>query len=282
MTNGFAGLAFTSKTGDWNVSSPNTGQGWPRLLRSRPSGSQSPHMDTDLSEKLRMFSHIHRQARLAANLHEIVQEEDPMPVLKRNLRIVVTLFCIAAAAASAQSAPPVAAGTRPDLSNATDTGSSQFALGVADVIHVNVWKNTDLSQTVILGPDGFVTLPLIGEMHVAGMTANQLGRLIESKLKAYVVNPQVTVSMVEIHSRRVFVLGQVTKPGSFPLIAPITVLQLIAEAGGLNTYANRKGIFILRIDNDTTRKIPFNYSDVIKGNAKQNLNLQPGDTVVVP
>jgi polysaccharide export outer membrane protein len=205
-----------------------------------------------------------------------------MPLFKQNLRVVTALVCIAAAAASAQSGPAPAADSHPDLSKEANNESSQFALGVGDVIRVSVWKNTDLSQTVILGPDGFVTLPLMGEIHVAGMTANQLGRLIESKLKSYVVNPQVTVSMVEIHSRQVFVLGQVTKPGSFPLIAPITVLQLIAEAGGLNIYANRKGIFILRIENDTTKKIPFNYSEVMKGNAKQNLTLQPGDTVVVP
>lgn len=229
-----------------------------------------------------MLSHIRRQTCLAANLHEKVRKEDSMLVLKQNLRVLTALFWIAAATASAQSGPAPAADSHSDISKAANTESSQFALGVGDVIRVNVWKNTELSQTVILGPDGFVTLPLIGEVHVAGMTANQLGRLIESKLKSYVVNPQVTVSMVEIHSRRVFVLGQVTKPGSFPLIAPITVLQLIAEAGGLNTYANRKGIFVLRVENDTTKKIPFNYSDVIKGNSKQNLSLQPGDTVVVP
>jgi len=235
-----------------------------------------------MSKKLPMLSHIRRQTRLAANLHENVRKEHPMPVLKQNLRVVTAVIWIAAAVASAQSGPAPAADSHPGMSKTANTESSQFALGVGDVIRVNVWKNTELSQTVILGPDGFVTLPLIGEIHVAGMTANQLGRLIESRLKSYVVNPQVTVSMVEIHSRRVFVLGQVTKPGSFPLIAPITVLQLIAEAGGLNTYANRKGIFVLRVENDSTKKIPFNYSDVIKGNSKQNLSLQPGDTVVVP
>jgi polysaccharide export outer membrane protein len=159
---------------------------------------------------------------------------------------------------------------------------SQYTVGVADVLHVNVWKNTDLSQTVTVGPDGFVSLPLLGDVKVADMTTNQLSTLLTSRLTAYMVNPDVTVSVVEIHSRQVYLMGQVTKPGGFPLIGPMTVLQLIAQAGGLTPFAKRKSIYILRTANGHTEKLPFNYSDAVRGKGNDNVGLQPGDTVFVP
>ena len=170
--------------------------------------------------------------------------------------------------------------TTADSRTAAET--SQFTLGVADVIRVNVWKNTDLSQTVTVGPDGFVSLPLLGDVHVAGMTANQLAQSLSSRLNAYVVSAEVTVSVVDIRSRRVFVMGQVAKPGEYSLVAPITVLQLIAQAGGLNTFAKRKEIFVLRGTKGTVQRIKFNYVNAIRGNVHENVDLQPGDTVVIP
>jgi polysaccharide export outer membrane protein len=164
----------------------------------------------------------------------------------------------------------------------TDRATSQFTLGPADVIRVNVWKNTDLSQTVTVGPDGFVSLPLLGDVHVAGMTANQLAQSLSSRLTSYVVSAQVTVSVVEIRSRQVYVTGQVGKPGGHSLVAPITVLQLIAQAGGLSTFANRKAIIVLRGSSGNIQRLNFNYVAAIRGDNKQNITLQPGDTVVVP
>jgi polysaccharide export outer membrane protein len=160
--------------------------------------------------------------------------------------------------------------------------SSQYALGPADVIHVSVWKSSDLSQTVTVGPDGFVSLPLLGDVHVAGLTTNQLASDLSSKLSTFVVSAQVTVSVVEIRSRQIFVTGQVGKPGAYSLIIPITVLQLIAQAGGLNTFADRKRILILRTANSQIQRLRFNYTSAIRGDIKQNINLQPGDTVIVP
>jgi polysaccharide export outer membrane protein len=165
---------------------------------------------------------------------------------------------------------------------ATGYTGSQFILGAADVIHVNVWKNNELSQTVMIGPDGFVSLPLLGDVHVAGMTANQLAQMLTVKLTSFIVQPQVTVSVVDIRSRQVYVLGQVGKPGGYPLITPMNVLQLIAQAGGLTTYANRKAITILRATQNGTQRISFNYGNVVRGDGKQNIVLEPGDTVVVP
>lgn len=160
--------------------------------------------------------------------------------------------------------------------------ASQFILGPADVIHIGVWKNADLTQTVTIGPDGFISLPLLGDLHVAGMTANQLAQDLKTKLSSYMTNAQVTVSMVEIHSRQVFVTGQVGKPGGYSLVAPISVLQLIAQAGGLNTFANRKDIVILRGTGGQMQRLKFNYNDAVRGDPKQNISLQPGDTVIVP
>src|SRR5664279_3302891 len=105
------------------------------------------------------------------------------------------------------------------------------------------------------------------------MTANQLAQDLTSRFSSYVVSAQVTVSVVEIRSRQVYVMGQVGKPGGYALIAPISVLQLIAQAGGLNTFANRKGIIVLRGTNGNEQKLSFNYVAAIKGDSKQNLSL---------
>jgi len=176
-------------------------------------------------------------------------------------------------------------GNNPAASNAASTASaiaSQFVLGTADVIKISVWKNPDLSQTVTIGPDGFVSLPLLGDVHVAGMTANQLAQDLKSRLSSYIVNAQVTVSVVDIRSRQVYVTGQVGKPGGYPLVVPISVLQLIAQAGGLNTFANRKDIVILRGSGSHVERLKFNYNSAVRGDPKQNISLQAGDTVIVP
>jgi polysaccharide biosynthesis/export protein len=159
---------------------------------------------------------------------------------------------------------------------------SQYVLGPADVIHVNVWKNTDLSETVTVDPNGFVSLPLLGDIHVAGMTTNQIAADLDSRFTAYVVSPQVTVSIVDIRSRQAYVMGKVGKPGGYPLMGPITVLQLIAQAGGLTPYAKRKDIYVLRTANGRVQKFPFNYDKVARGSDLGNIVLQPGDTVIIP
>lgn len=172
--------------------------------------------------------------------------------------------------------------SHPVTAASVGAASSRYMLGAADVIRVNIWKNTDLSQTVTIDPDGFVSLPLLGDVRAAGLTTDQLAKDLASRLTSYVVNAQVTVSVVEIRSRQVFITGQVGKPGAYPLIVPITVLQLIAQAGGLNTFASRKAIFILRGTSGNVRRLKFNYISAIHGDVKQNINLQPGDTVIVP
>lgn len=188
---------------------------------------------------------------------------------------------VAAAQPNSATVPSKASTTADTVSNPSAV-TSKLVLGPADVIRVNVWKNAELSQTVTIGPDGFVSLPLLGDVHVAGMTANQLAQELKAKLSSYVVSAQVTVSVVDIRSRQVYVMGQVGKPGGYPLIAPISVLQLIAQAGGLSTFANRKDIVILRGSGSHIQRLKFNYNNAVRGDNKQNISLQAGDTIVVP
>ena len=159
---------------------------------------------------------------------------------------------------------------------------SRYAIGVADSIRVNVWKNPELSGTLIVDPNGSVSLPLLGDVHVAGMTTSELGSWLSTRYASYVVTPQVTVSVVEIRSRQVYVMGQVGKAGGYPLLTPLNVLQLIAQAGGLTPYAKRNKIYILRAANGQSQKIPFSYASVTHGDSRQDIPLQPGDTVIVP
>lgn len=163
--------------------------------------------------------------------------------------------------------------------NAPKAGG-EFQLGAGDVIHISVWREPELTQTAVVRPDGRISIPLAGEVPVAGKSALDAQGLIRTLLLKYVTDPQVTVSVVEIHSRQVFITGQVQRPGAYPLPGSCTVLQLIASAGGLTPYAHKKSIIVL--DSNSKSVAQFNYKDAIRGDRKQGRLLQPGDTVVVP
>jgi polysaccharide export outer membrane protein len=158
----------------------------------------------------------------------------------------------------------------------------EYIVGDGDVLHINVWKETEISQTVVVRPDGNISLPLVNEVAVAGLTPRQIQQLVTGKLKTILTNPQVTVTVVEVRSKMVYITGEVTKPGAYSVATPLNVLQLIARAGGLSEFANRKNIYVLR-GNDKKNRLHFNYKEVVKGKkSEQNIILQPGDTVVVP
>ena len=160
---------------------------------------------------------------------------------------------------------------------------SDFVIGESDVLNINVWKEPEISQSVVVRPDGKISLPLIGEVLVSGLTPVQTQALLANKLQSILTNPQVTVTVTEIRSRMVSITGEVVKPGAYPLLVPTTILQLITNAGGLGQFANKKAIFVLRTVDGKQQRIPFNYSRVIKGEKpEQNIRLHPGDTVVVP
>jgi polysaccharide export outer membrane protein len=168
-------------------------------------------------------------------------------------------------------------------SQATPSRPQEYQVGESDVLSITVWKEPEITHSVVVRTDGYISLPLINEVKVSGMTPLQIQDLITRRLQAYLTNPQVTVTVTEIHSRRAFITGEVARPGGYLLNAETNVLQLIAQAGGLTAFAKRDNITILRFENGKQLMLPFHYREVVKGrNIGENLALRPGDTVVVP
>lgn len=158
-----------------------------------------------------------------------------------------------------------------------------YKIGPQDVLRIDVWREDQLTRTVPVRPDGKITLPLLNDVQAVGMTPMQLAGVISDGLKKYINSPQVTVSVTEINSRRVYVTGEVTRPGAFPLLPDMTVLQALTSAGGFTQFARIKSIYVLRMEGKQQVKHAFNYKDVISGKkAEDNIQLHPGDTVVVP
>lgn len=158
-----------------------------------------------------------------------------------------------------------------------------YVIGPDDLLSIVFWKDKEMSADAQVRPDGRIALPLINEVQAAGLTPDQLREKITEESKKFMEDASVTVVVRQINSRKAFITGEVNKPGTYPLTSPTTVMQLIAMAGGLREYANSKKIVIMRTENGTQRRLPFNYKDIIDGkNLQQNVELKPGDTVVVP
>ena len=162
--------------------------------------------------------------------------------------------------------------------------SDTYIIGVDDVLAINVWKEAELSRSTPVRPDGMITLPLVGEIKASGLTPNQLQDQITTALQKVMSDPVVTVSVTGVNSLSFNIMGQVNKPGYFPLTHPLTVLDAIALAGGFRDFAKQKKIYVLRTATDgKQQKLYFNYKEVIKGKKMaQNIYLQPRDTLVVP
>jgi polysaccharide biosynthesis/export protein len=186
------------------------------------------------------------------------------------------------AGAAAKSGQPAAPDTTPP--RVSDVTPSGFVIGVEDVLNINVWKEPEMSRVVPVRPDGMITLPLIGEIKAVGLTPLQLQDQISGSLKKFMSDPQVTVIVAEVRSLTFNVVGQVLKPGYYPLTRRMTVLDAIALSGGFQPFAKEKKVYVLRTSaNGKQVRLPFNYKDVIKGKrADENIELQPRDTVVVP
>ncbi len=160
----------------------------------------------------------------------------------------------------------------------------EFVIGVGDLLAINVWKEAEISKALPVRSDGRISLPLIGEVQASGLTPRQLEAEVTKRLKDYVADPSVTVVVQEIHSQKINVLGMVSHPGSFPLVKPMTVVDAIATAGGFRDFAKQKNVYVLHKDESGREtRLPVNYKDVIKAvHPEQNIELQNGDTVVVP
>jgi polysaccharide export outer membrane protein len=162
----------------------------------------------------------------------------------------------------------------------TDPG---FTIGPEDVLGVLVWREAELTSDVTVRADGMITLPLIRDVRAAGLTPNELAEQIQTSLREFVTDASVTVVVRQMRSRRVFITGEVAKPGAYLLGSTTTVMQLIAIAGGLSEFADANGISVLRVENGKTLTMKFAYKDVAKGKTpEQNVVLKSGDTVVVP
>jgi polysaccharide export outer membrane protein len=159
---------------------------------------------------------------------------------------------------------------------------ADYVIGPDDTLHIAVWKEPDLTATLPVRPDGKISLPLLNDVPAAGMTPMQLADSITGKLRKYVADPRVTVVVTAMNSRRVFVTGEVSKPGAMALLPNMTILQALSSSG-FTQFANLKRIYLLRTENGRQTKIPFNYKQVVKGDhPEQNILLKPGDTLVVP
>jgi polysaccharide export outer membrane protein len=158
-----------------------------------------------------------------------------------------------------------------------------YVIGTDDVLTVSFWREKDLSTDVVVRPDGKITLPLINDVYASGLTPDQLREKVLAEATRYIEDPSPTVVVKQINSRKAFIMGEVSKPGPYVLTAPTTVLQLIAMAGGLQEFARKKDIMILRMEAGRQITFTFDYASVVKRKKlEQNIFLKPGDTIVVP
>lgn len=164
---------------------------------------------------------------------------------------------------------------------ATASTDASYKIGPQDVLRVDVWKETEISRSVPVRPDGKISLPLLNDVQAAGLTAMELANTITEGLKKFINNPQVTVTVAEINSRRVYVTGEVPHPGAYPLLPNMTALQALTSAGGFTQFSNPKKIYVLRNESGKQVKHPFNYKSVVDGK-QDDFPLLPGDTIVVP
>lgn len=214
--------------------------------------------------------------------------------MKRASRFVgLALLVLVASGAWAQNAPgnsaqepakaPVPAqAPAPESAAPAQSVPPDYVIGPDDTIRISVWKEPDLNVALPVRPDGKISLPLLDDVPAAGLTPMELANSIKEKLKKYIADPRVTVVVLAMNSRRIFVTGEILHAGTMPLLPNMTVLQALASAG-FTQFANLKKIYLLRTENGHQVKISFNYKEVVKGkHAEQNIMLKPGDTLVIP
>lgn len=199
---------------------------------------------------------------------------------------LVAWLALGVAPATGKAQTSGSAGRKPageaTASSATEAGSD-YRVGTGDVIQVSVWKEPEASTTVVVRPDGKISIPLVNDLVVNGKTPMEIQEMVAGKLAPFINSPNVTITVREIHSKKVYVLGEVNRNGSFPVVQPTTVLQILTEAGGLRPFAKADSIYVLRTENSRQQRLPFDYKEVVNGRKmEQNIFVQPGDTIVVP
>lgn len=209
---------------------------------------------------------------------------------KPHLWLVIPLFCVGLTGlfAQQQRAPAdrqdgaAAGGASPQAKAAGDIDRDSYIIGAEDVLDISVWQEPDVSRKVPVRPDGMISIPLVNDIQAAGLTPMQLAASITEKLKKFLTKPLVTVTVTAINSQRVFVIGEVSKPGPMPLLARMTALQALSTAGGPTQFADQKRAYVLRNEGGKEVTYPLNYRDLIHGDRRGNIVLKAGDTIVVP
>jgi polysaccharide biosynthesis/export protein len=183
---------------------------------------------------------------------------------------------------SSTATPPPSADNKKKTFATGFAGGSNYRIGPEDVLHIDVWGNPDLTRDAIVRPDGMISLPLVQDVKAEGMTAAQLSREIQQKLLSFIKNPEVAVIVTQINAPKVFVIGQVTKPGTYPLRGDVSVLQALSLAGGFTPFASPKNIKVISSKEGKQEVHKVNYYDIIGKGRKGDYYLKPGDTIVVP
>lgn len=166
------------------------------------------------------------------------------------------------------------------VSHAEDAG---YKVLPGDILSISVWKEPELQGPVMVRPDGGITFPLVGEVDARGKTVSDLQKLITDRLSKFISDAVVTVSVQEVKGNKIYVIGQVTRPGDFVVNPSVDVMQALSMAGGTTPFAALGSIMILRRSGASQVSLPFSYTEVIKGKQlQQNIQLQSGDIVVVP
>jgi polysaccharide export outer membrane protein len=192
--------------------------------------------------------------------------------------LVPALFCLAQS-----NKPAIPAAAKPAaLPVASATAADSYVIGPSDVLTVTVWKEPSLSGNLLVRPDGKISISLLGDVQASGMTPLQLADQIAARLKKYIQDPNVSVVLTQVNSKKVFLLGEVQRRGPVDMTPGMTVLQAIASAGGLTDFANAKKIYILRDEAGAHQKIFVRYKEALMGNSELDLVLKPNDTIVVP
>src|SRR5208282_3409041 len=203
--------------------------------------------------------------------------------------IVIPLLCIGLTGLSAQQqkAPtgqPASVGTgggNPQAGAGVTAEPNSYIIGIEDVLDISVWQEPNVSRSVPVRPDGKISIPLVNDIQAAGLTPMQLASSITEKLKKFLTKPQVTVTVTAINSQRVFVIGEVTKPGPMPLLPNMTALQALSIAGGPTQFADQKHAYVMRHEGGKDSTYPVNYRNLLRGDTRGNIILKAGDTIVV-
>jgi polysaccharide biosynthesis/export protein len=205
--------------------------------------------------------------------------------------LAVAALALLPISAHAQASSNMVGAVQPSGSNSPKTpradmvapADSGYLIGVGDVLSINVWREAEISQKLVVRPDGMITLPLVGDIAATGQTPEQLAVVVSKKLESVLTSPQVSVIVSEIHSKFYVVVGQVSKPGEYPITRPTTVLEAVSQAGGFRDFAKTGKMYVLHLENGKRVRVPFNYNQVVKGkNSQQDFEVSSGDAIVVP